>query len=83
MTQSPIAQARRKAGLTQKELAEERGVTVSTVKRWESGFVAPHRSQMVALTERLGVSSDDVLAFVDRAQGRRQDTGDARTESAA
>lgn len=36
---SKIAQARRKVGLTQKELAKHLGVTVHTVANWENGRV--------------------------------------------
>ena len=38
-----IAQARRVAGLTQRELAERLGVTVRSIQNYESGAIVPYR----------------------------------------
>ncbi|MEA3488794.1 MAG: diguanylate cyclase [Candidatus Omnitrophota bacterium] len=39
------------AGLSRKEVSDELGVDVNTVRRWEQGEVMPYREKVVALTE--------------------------------
>lgn len=50
-----IAGARRKLKLTQQALANELGVTVMTVSRWERGTQAPDTANLVRLCEVLGI----------------------------
>lgn len=49
-----IAQARRKTGLTQRELAASLGITVRSLQYYESGAVVPYRQlpQLTALLAR-------------------------------
>ena len=51
-----LREARRKAGLTQSQLAEAAGVADETVSRIERAAYEPSLSTVVALTEALGVS---------------------------
>lgn len=57
-----IAQLRRRAGLTQLELAERLYVTHQSVSKWETGAALPDIMTMHALSRLLGVSLDDLLS---------------------
>lgn len=57
-----IAQLRRRAGLTQSELAERLYVTHQSVSKWETGAALPDIMTMHALSRLLGVSLDDLLS---------------------
>lgn len=57
-----IAQLRRRAGLTQLELAERLYVTHQSVSKWETGAALPDIITMHALSRLLGVSLDDLLS---------------------
>ncbi len=50
-----IANARTSQGLSKKQLAQQLGVQVSTVKRWENGERAPRANRMDQLAGVLGV----------------------------
>ena len=52
---------RRKAGLTQFELATEIDVHEMTLRRWESGLREPRASEIAKLCEVLGVSEAELL----------------------
>ena len=52
---------RRKAGLTQFELATEIDVHEMTLRRWESGLREPRASEIARLCEVLGVSEAELL----------------------
>ena len=54
--------ARVNAGLTQKEAAEKLGISVSTLKNWESGKTFPRQPQIDAICSLYGVKFD-VLFF--------------------
>ena len=49
---------RRRAGLSQEQLADRLGVTRQSVSKWESGQAAPELGKLVALSELFGVSVD-------------------------
>ncbi len=42
---------RRRAGLSQEQLADRLGVTRQSVSKWESGQAAPELGKLVALSE--------------------------------
>ena len=77
-TRSPaaglIGEARRYAGLTQRQLADRLGTSQSVVSRWERGHEEPRLTTLAAILRacglrlRLEVEPDDV----DRAQIRQQ-----------
>ena len=53
-----IADLRRKAGLSQEQLADRLGVTRQSVSKWESGAAAPELGKLIALSELFRVSVD-------------------------
>ena len=61
-----IRQLRQSLGLTQKRLAEELGVTLPTVGRWECGLREPSPLAVRAMT---------LLLEVDRLERRRRNEG--------
>jgi transcriptional regulator with XRE-family HTH domain len=51
-----IAEARASAGRTQTDIANQLGVKVSTIDRWEHGTASPRSNRLAALAGILGVS---------------------------
>lgn len=69
-----IREARRRAGLTQRQLADRAGTTQSAVARWESGRTSPDLSTVRRLVRLCGLDLE--VALVERddsdlAQARR------------
>lgn len=54
MTSAKIRRLRTEAGLLQRELAEILGVSVSTIKHWESGRQQPDPERLKMLCEYFG-----------------------------
>lgn len=52
---------RKKAGLTQVELAEKLGVSIATLRRWESGETAPTGTRIMELANLLKISPDEIV----------------------
>lgn len=57
-----IAESRKRKGLTQKELAEQLGISDKTVSKWETGHGMPDVSVIAELCEILSVNSNELLA---------------------
>ena len=57
-----IADCRKKAGLTQMQLAEKMGITDRAVSKWERGVAMPDSSIMLALCDVLGISVNELLS---------------------
>lgn len=55
-----IAACRKKAGLTQEQLASELGVKKTTVSSWERAANAPDVETLYNLTKFFGVTLDDI-----------------------
>lgn len=53
-----LMRLRRKAGLSQEQLADELGVTRQSVSKWESGAAMPELGKLIALSERFDVGVD-------------------------
>lgn len=53
--------ARINAGLTQQALAELVGVSVSTIKSWESGKTYPKQPQIESLCKLFGLKYDQIF----------------------
>ncbi len=56
-----IAERRKKANLTQMQLAEKLSITDRAVSKWETGKSLPDSSIMLELCELLGISVNDLL----------------------
>ena len=57
-----IAEARKKAGMTQVELAKAIGVTQSQIANWESGWRNPKLEALMKIAKALGI---DVTSLMD------------------
>ena len=51
------------SGITQKELSVRTGVSLTTVRNWETGLKQPSMSAVISLSEVLGVSADLLLGI--------------------
>ena len=56
-----IAERRKKAGLTQTQLAEKLGITDKAVSKWERGVAMPDTSIMLELCNILSISVNELL----------------------
>ena len=52
---------RRRAGLSQEQLADRLGVTRQSVSKWEGGAAMPELGKLVALADLFGVTLDDLV----------------------
>ena len=57
-----IAEARKKNGLTQKQLAEKLNISDKTVSKWECGNGFPEVSLLLPLCGALGITVNDLLS---------------------
>ena len=57
-----IADCRRKANLTQMQLAEKLGITDRAISKWETGKSLPDSSIMLELCGTLGITVNDLLS---------------------
>jgi len=71
-----IVEARRRAGLTQRQLAELAGTTQSSIARWESGRSEPSFANVVRLLRLCGFVLDVHLERYD--DGLRDDWSQAQ-----
>lgn len=62
---------RKKAGLTQIELAEKLGVSIATLRRWEAGETAPTGTRIIELANLLGISPDEIITGTENAAAGR------------
>lgn len=60
-----IKAARKTMGWTQKELADHAGTTQQTIQRYESGQSEPQSTNIMALSQALGVTVSYLLGFDD------------------
>lgn len=58
MPKITLKAARVNAGMTQTEAAKRIGVSISTLKNWESGNTFPKQPQIEAMCEIYGISYD-------------------------
>lgn len=63
---SAIKRLREEAGLSQVQLAEKVGVHFNTVGNWEDGTTEPKASQVLKLSEALGVSAEAVMGLPEQ-----------------
>ncbi|MBR5529405.1 MAG: helix-turn-helix domain-containing protein [Oscillospiraceae bacterium] len=57
-----IADCRKKANLTQMQLAEKLGITDRAISKWETGKSLPDSSLMLSLCDILGITVNDLLS---------------------
>ena len=57
-----IAACRKKAGLTQQQLADKFAITDKAVSKWERGIALPDSSIMLELCGTLGITVNDLLS---------------------
>lgn len=58
---SRLAQYRKKAGLSQEELADKLGVTRQAVSKWECGESSPDTDNLIALAKLYNVTLDELV----------------------
>lgn len=56
-----LKKARKAAGQTQKELAEQIGVYQKDISRWENGELTPSTERFREICIALGASADEIL----------------------
>lgn len=57
-----LAELRRESGLTQEQLGIELGVSNKTISRWETGTYLPPVEMLQLLSDKYGVSINEILA---------------------
>lgn len=63
MLSDNITKLRMQRSLTQKELAERCGVSITAIKDWESNKHEPKASNLLCLSRIFGVTVDDLLGL--------------------
>ena len=71
MTTPTLAELRRRAGLTQMELASKIGTTPAKVSGWESRGVTPSTKYLAGLAAALGISADELLRVLSQNDQRQ------------
>jgi len=74
--------ARRSAGLTQKQLADELGVESITVSRWERGVTTPSLPRLRRIAELTGTTVSDLVRAADAATAQSVELAALREELA-
>ena len=74
--------ARRGAGLTQKQLADELGVESITVSRWEREVTSPSLSRLRRIAELTGTTVSDLVRAPDAASAHALELQALREELA-
>lgn len=67
-----IQYLRKKAGMTQKELAEKLNISFQAVSKWETGESLPDTGILLELTDTLGTSVDKLLSGGAIVAGERR-----------
>ena len=68
-----IAQKRKNLGLTQREIAEQLGMSDKSVSKWERGVCLPEVSVYMELCRILGISLNEFIAGEDIEQVELQE----------
>ena len=72
-----LTELRRKAGLSQEQLADRLGVTRQSVSKWESGAAMPELGKLIALSELFGASIDYLVKENQTSDPRPTGEGDS------
>ena len=62
-----VKELRTAAGMTQKALADQLGVTVPTVSKWELGQRTPELERVFRMTLIFGVPIEEIVQRTERA----------------
>lgn len=65
-----IRMYRKKAGLTQIDLASDIGVSIATLRRWEAGETGPSAHKIAELARALKVTPEDIVTPRSEASGK-------------
>jgi transcriptional regulator with XRE-family HTH domain len=79
---SRLRTARRSAGLTQKQLADELGVESITVSRWEREVTSPSLPRLRRIAELTGTTVSDLVRAPDAATAHAVELAALREELA-
>ena len=80
-TANRLLQYRKKAGLSQEELAEKIGVSRQAVSKWERSEASPDTDNLVILAELYGVSLDEMLGLKTAKEETAEETKEENAES--
>ena len=67
MIVNKVRELRTAAGMTQKALADQLGVTVPTVSKWELGQRTPELEKVFRMTLIFGVSIEEIVQRTESA----------------
>ena len=56
-----LSKSRKKAGLSQEELAEKMGITRQTISKWETGASVPDVEELQRLCAALSASAEELI----------------------
>ena len=59
-----IADERKKKGYTQRQLAEQLGISDKTISKWENGTADPSTSNLIAAAKLFDLSAEELLREV-------------------
>lgn len=69
-----LQKARKKAGISQKELAERLQVYQKDISRWERGERTPSVEVFTRMCKELGASADEILELnIQKRRGRKNE----------
>ncbi|MBQ9457710.1 MAG: helix-turn-helix domain-containing protein [Bacilli bacterium] len=74
-----LAKLRKKAGLSQEQLADELGVSRQAVSRWETGEAAPDTENLIALADIYNISLDE-LVRAQKGENHKKESKAERVE---
>jgi len=77
--QNRISEERKKAGLSQAELAEKLNVSWQDISLWEDGRAQPELTQLIEMAELFGVSTDSLIRGNNNVEVNRKADEDNRT----
>ena len=80
-TGEKIYAARKKAGMTQEELADRLGVSRQAVSKWESDAAYPETDKIVELCKLFALSADDLLLGAESAPRKDPATEERHEEN--
>ena len=71
-TANRLMQLRKKAGLSQEELADKLGVSRQAVSKWECAESSPDTDNLIALSKIYGVTLDELINGVDESKEKEE-----------